>query len=116
MANINVKLKNASGDVLYPKTLWSNIEGKPSIYPTNWGNIAGNPLTVTNTKLAWKSIFINVVRLSADRDEVVNYRVPVGVAFVVVYTPRSTQDLTIAHSGTFSVSDGDSMTVREFSY
>ena len=32
MANINVKLKNASGDVLYPKTLWSNIEGKPSIY------------------------------------------------------------------------------------
>ena len=56
------------------------------------------------------------MRLSADRDEVVNYRVPVGVAFVVVYTPRSTQDLTIAHSGTFSVSDGDSMTVREFSY
>lgn len=32
MANINVKLKNASGDVLYPKTLWSNIEGKPSFH------------------------------------------------------------------------------------
>ena len=51
MASINVKLKNASGDVLYPKTLWSNIEGKPSF-------IVGDqfPGTATDTfakTIAW---------------------------------------------------------------
>ena len=52
MANINVKLKNASGDVLYPKTLWSNIEGKPSFSTSAlsrpWGssNIMNNYPTI----------------------------------------------------------------------
>ena len=69
MANINVKLKNASGDVLYPKTLWSNIEGKPSFFPTRWSIITDNPiqaghgeggadLEVSLNRPAWGSIYV----------------------------------------------------------
>lgn len=32
MANINVKLKNATGDILYPQTEWGNIIDKPSVF------------------------------------------------------------------------------------
>ena len=32
MANINVRLKNAVGDILYPQTKWGNIIDKPSVF------------------------------------------------------------------------------------
>lgn len=31
MANINVQLKNAGGDILYPQTDWNLVQNKPSI-------------------------------------------------------------------------------------
>ena len=44
MANINVKLKNAAGDILYPQTEWSNIQNKPSLHLTEFMNISGYTL------------------------------------------------------------------------
>ena len=36
MANIKVRLKDASKNVLHPETDWSVIQNKPSIFPADW--------------------------------------------------------------------------------
>lgn len=45
MANINVKLKNAAGDVLYPQTEWNNIQNKPSVFVAQNANASAGTIT-----------------------------------------------------------------------
>ena len=43
MSTINVRLKDASGNVLHPETDWSVVLNKPSSYSTTWGNVQDKP-------------------------------------------------------------------------
>lgn len=42
MTTINVRLKDASGNVLHPETDWSVVQNKPTYFPTSWSNLTFN--------------------------------------------------------------------------
>ena len=43
MSTINVRLKDASGNVLHPETDWSVVLNKPTSYLTTWGEVQNKP-------------------------------------------------------------------------
>ena len=42
MANVKVRLKDASKNVLHPETDWSVVLNKPSNYPSDWSSSVSN--------------------------------------------------------------------------
>jgi len=60
MANINVKLKNAAGDILYPQTEWSNIQNKPSVFVAQNASTSGGTIATENSNVSLDNTFYEI--------------------------------------------------------
>lgn len=77
MANVKVRLKDASNNILHPETDWSVVRNKPSNYPTDWElSVANKPFQLEKNNFVGGANVLRVTGFKAfkfNSEETFNY-------------------------------------------